>query len=286
MSLQGWFPLRLTGLISLGCAVLNCSVCPTLCDPHGLQPAKLLCLWGILQARILEWVAMPFSRGSSQPRSPELQVDSLPSELPGKPKNTWVGSLSILWGGLPDPGRDLGSLALQVDSSPAKLPGRPFDLFRRRLASLSFTSDLSVLNALQWKDFNSIGSKEQERREVERKSCVCVCVCVLGCTWGEWVGIGNAGEGSRDFPKRLPQERNLIWEWFFYQRRAIGGHASLPKEVSGGFDIYSLTHFSVIYWQLGMCQELCQIWGFSKENVLVPHYREWITKREEKNMFF
>ena len=37
----------------------------------------------ILQARILEWVAMPSSRGSSQPRdrtrSPVLQADSLPS---------------------------------------------------------------------------------------------------------------------------------------------------------------------------------------------------------------
>ena len=31
---------------------------------------------GILQARILEWVAIPFSRGSSQPRSPTLQADS------------------------------------------------------------------------------------------------------------------------------------------------------------------------------------------------------------------
>ena len=44
---------------------------------------------GILQARILEWVAMPSSRGSSdpriEPRSPELQADSLPSEPPGKP---------------------------------------------------------------------------------------------------------------------------------------------------------------------------------------------------------
>ena len=44
---------------------------------------------GILQARILEWVAMPSSRGSSdpriEPRSPQLQADSLPSEPPGKP---------------------------------------------------------------------------------------------------------------------------------------------------------------------------------------------------------
>ena len=45
---------------------------------------------------------MPSSRGSSQPgikpRSPALQVDSLPSEPPGKPKNTGGGSLSYLQG--------------------------------------------------------------------------------------------------------------------------------------------------------------------------------------------
>ena len=36
--------------------------CPTLCDPMAYI------VHGILQARILEWVAFPFSRGSSQPR--------------------------------------------------------------------------------------------------------------------------------------------------------------------------------------------------------------------------
>ena len=53
---------------------------------------------GILQARILEWVVMPSSRGSFQPRSPTLQEDSLPSEPSVKPKNTGVGSLSLLQG--------------------------------------------------------------------------------------------------------------------------------------------------------------------------------------------
>ena len=57
---------------------------------------------GILEARILEWVAMPSSRGSSQPeiepRSPILQEDSLPSEPPRKPKDTGVSSLSHLQG--------------------------------------------------------------------------------------------------------------------------------------------------------------------------------------------
>ena len=48
---------------------------------------------------------MPSSRGSSQPRdqtqSPTLQVDSLPSEPPGKFMNTGVGSLSLLQGIFP-----------------------------------------------------------------------------------------------------------------------------------------------------------------------------------------
>ena len=35
---------------------------PTLCDPVDYT------VHGILQAKILEWVAFPFSRGSSQPR--------------------------------------------------------------------------------------------------------------------------------------------------------------------------------------------------------------------------
>ena len=42
----------------------------------------------IVQARILEWVAMPSSRGLTnpgiEPRSPELQADSLLPEPPGK----------------------------------------------------------------------------------------------------------------------------------------------------------------------------------------------------------
>ena len=55
---------------------------------------------GILQARILELVAIPFSRDlpnpGIQPRSPILQVNPLPSEPPGKPVNTGAGSLSLL----------------------------------------------------------------------------------------------------------------------------------------------------------------------------------------------
>ena len=42
--------------------------CPTLCDSMNCSP-PLSCVHGILQARILEWVAMPSSRGSSWPKN-------------------------------------------------------------------------------------------------------------------------------------------------------------------------------------------------------------------------
>ena len=48
-----WFNKRLK--------VKVCQLCPTLCNP-------IYTVHGILQARLLEWVAFPFSRGSSQPR--------------------------------------------------------------------------------------------------------------------------------------------------------------------------------------------------------------------------
>ena len=46
---------------------LNCSFCLTLCDPMDCSPPGSF-VHGILQARILKWVAMPSSSVSSQPR--------------------------------------------------------------------------------------------------------------------------------------------------------------------------------------------------------------------------
>ena len=43
-----------------------------------------------------------------KPRSPALQADSLPAEPPGKPKNTAVGSLSLLQGTFPSQGSNPG----------------------------------------------------------------------------------------------------------------------------------------------------------------------------------
>ena len=60
---------------------------------------------GILQARIPEWIAITPPGDLPNPgiesTSPALQADSLPSEPPGKPKNTGVGNLSLLQGNVP-----------------------------------------------------------------------------------------------------------------------------------------------------------------------------------------
>ena len=75
--------------------------CPTL-RPRGLQPARLLRPWGF--SRQEYWSRLPCPPPGNlpnlgiEPRSPTLQADSLPSEPPGKPKNTGVGSLSLLQG--------------------------------------------------------------------------------------------------------------------------------------------------------------------------------------------
>ena len=111
--------------------MLSSSVVSNSLQPLGLQPTRLLCPWGFCRqeywsalpcpppgdlpnpgieprslalqadslpseppARILEWVAYPFSRGSSQPRD-WIGVSHIANgfpELPGKPKDLLVFS--------------------------------------------------------------------------------------------------------------------------------------------------------------------------------------------------
>ena len=69
--------------------VLFTQSCSTLWDPMHCSPPGSS-VHRILQARMLEWVAIPFSRGFSQPRdqpgSPALQAHSLSTKPPGKPR--------------------------------------------------------------------------------------------------------------------------------------------------------------------------------------------------------
>ena len=82
---------------------------------------------GILQARIVEWVAMPSSQPGTEPRSPALKADSLPSEPPGKPKNIGVGNLSFLQGNF----LTQESNQVLLHYRPAELPGKPMNFLLR-----------------------------------------------------------------------------------------------------------------------------------------------------------
>ena len=55
-------------------------LCLTLCDPMDYTVHR------ILQARILEWVALP--NPGIKPRSPTLQVDSLPAAAAAKSRQS------------------------------------------------------------------------------------------------------------------------------------------------------------------------------------------------------
>ena len=77
--------------------------CLTLGNPTGCSPpSSLLCPWGFSKQGY--WSGLPcpppgnLSNPGIKPRSPTLQPDSLQSELPGKPKNTGMGSLSLVQG--------------------------------------------------------------------------------------------------------------------------------------------------------------------------------------------
>ena len=86
--------------------VLVAQSCPALCDPMQSPPGSSV--HGILQARILKWVAIPFSRASSQPKD-TTQVSHtarrfflfcfvlfLPSEPPGKPRDIgWPRTIPV-----------------------------------------------------------------------------------------------------------------------------------------------------------------------------------------------
>ena len=55
--------------ISYNCCCLVAKLCPTLLWPHGLYSLPGSSVHGIFQARILEWIAISFSRESSLPRN-------------------------------------------------------------------------------------------------------------------------------------------------------------------------------------------------------------------------
>ena len=78
-------------LLMTYCAYMVTQSCPTLCSPMDCSPPNSS-VRGVFQARILEWVVISSTRGSSDsgiksasPVSPAFLADSLPKEPSGKP---------------------------------------------------------------------------------------------------------------------------------------------------------------------------------------------------------
>ena len=103
--------------------------CQTLCDLTNCSPPGSSVPGGF--SRQEYWSRLLYPPPGDLPnsviehRSPALQVDSLPSEPPGKPQNTGVGSLSLLQGIFPTQELNRGLLHCRLDSLPAELPGKP-----------------------------------------------------------------------------------------------------------------------------------------------------------------
>ena len=96
---------------------------PILCNPMDYT------VHGILQARTLDWVAYPFSMGSSQPRD-RTQVSCIvdrffTSWATREAQECWSGEPIPSPTDPPDPGFKLGSPALQEDSLPTELSAKP-----------------------------------------------------------------------------------------------------------------------------------------------------------------
>ena len=85
------FSHLLIGKIWWHVCMLAAQSCLTACDPMDCSPPGSS-IHGIFQVRILEWLAISFSRDLPHPgielASPTLQADSLPTEPQGKPRIT------------------------------------------------------------------------------------------------------------------------------------------------------------------------------------------------------
>ena len=110
---------------------------------------------GILQAKILDWVAIPSSRGSSQPRyqnQVRLEADSLPAEPLRMSKNTGEGSLSLLQGIFPTQESNQGLLNCMSIPYQLSYQESPYNLmitFFSLILILLLSSSLSIFTSVQ-----------------------------------------------------------------------------------------------------------------------------------------
>ena len=120
----------------------SCSVMSDSLQPHGL-------VHGILQARILEWVAFPFSKGSSQPRNwtqvPRIAGRFFTSWATREAQNIGVGSLSLLQGIFPTQELNQGLLHCRRILYQLSYQGSEIELW----LSLHVLSNINQTNIMQ-----------------------------------------------------------------------------------------------------------------------------------------
>ena len=131
--------------------------CPTVCNPMDYT------VHGILQVRILEWVVLHFSRGSSQPKDQtwvsHIAGGFFTSWATAKPKNTGVGSLFLLQGIFPTQESNWGLLYCRQILYQLSYQGS----LNRLIGSKSNTKLLIALT-LNWKVSGHIERSEIWRR--------------------------------------------------------------------------------------------------------------------------
>ena len=81
------------GICGWKCTCLHAPLCPTVCNPMDCSPPGPS-VHGIFQARILEWVAISYSRHNPnlriEPRSPAVAGRFFTTEPPGKPRKSTI----------------------------------------------------------------------------------------------------------------------------------------------------------------------------------------------------
>ena len=109
-------------------------------------------LYRILQARILEWVSFPFSRGSSQPRD-QTQVSGIASGFfsswaTREAQDYWSGYPILSPRELPDPWIKPGFPALQEDSLPAELSGKSLSILIKNQLTINVWDYFCTLSSV------------------------------------------------------------------------------------------------------------------------------------------
>ena len=141
----------------------------------SLWPHALYTIHGILQARILEWVAFLFSRGSSQPRD-QTQVSHIAGKFltiwaTREAKNTGVGSLSLLQG-----------IFLTLESNRGSLHTGRFFNFSKSEVGLKFCMSNKLPDDAEHGVFSSVSTVDHGTKEVAiSRPLICSCVCFLLC---------------------------------------------------------------------------------------------------------